>query len=105
MEELVKLILVGLVALWIGYKLRKNSMEEEIKIINKNIFSLMDEVQADIADTRIERGSLMVQLEEMMNSLEKYEQAYQTRLEEENGKSKTKKPNEQKDEEITNSPS
>ena len=75
-----------------------------MKVINKNVFSLMNEVQADIADTRIERGSLMVQLGEMMNALEKYEKAYKDRLNKEHEKSKTKQPNEQKEEEITNSP-
>jgi len=79
-------------------------MEEEIKVMNEGVFSLLDEVQADIADSRIERGSLMVKLDNIINSLEQYENKFQNRLKKENGKSKTKQPDEQKEEEITNSP-
>ncbi len=82
MIELAQLTIVAIVALWIGYRMRKNDFEEEIKALNteltlsnKTVFGFLTEVNAEIADSRMERGGLMIQLDAVVESIKKYEES------------------------------
>jgi len=109
MEELAQLIIVGLVALWLGYKMRKNNFEEEIKSLNtdligKNdtVLTFLTEVNAEIADSRLERGGLMVKLDKVVQTIENYEKTISTREGKEKKKNKNQKPQVQEEEQKNN---
>jgi hypothetical protein len=100
MEELGKLILVSLVALLIGYLIKKGKFETEIKELNEEVKTIMDEVRIDLKEARIERDGLIETQQTILKQLDKYERHYSEVMKEEYDK-RIKAKKEEKEEKKT----
>ena len=78
-----QLILVGAIGLLIGWQLKKEKIEAEIKAINSEVRKIMNATSRDINEARIERDGFLIQMETLIKMIKGFEKRETERIQKE----------------------